>query len=188
MCCGCERRTQVMIIASVGLVLTAFSSIGVFQSLSGAIQGKKEIWEPLLQIPSYVISIAAFSLCLKGARSGKKFFLIPSMILVGICILTYTILAAIFIVSGYNKTILDMIGYDEEKSKLFPDLDETKIVNIFIFSCLASIGLCIYILATLMKFYLQLSSPESLITRDSHHHLYKPSQSARESFPMAGMA
>ena len=182
----CELRTQVKVIASVGLVLTVFSSIGVFQSLNGAIQGKKEIWQPLLEISAYVFSLAAYSLCLKGARSDKKFFLVPLMILVGISMITYTILAAILIVSGYNKTILDMIGYDEEMSKVFADLDEAEVVNIFIFTLLASIGLCIYILATLVKFYLQLSSPEN-----QPNHLYVPrkyDKPERESFPMAGMA
>ena len=172
----CELRTQVKVFASVGLVLTVFSSIGVFQSLNGAIQGKKEIWEPLLEISAYVFSLAAYSLCLKGARSDKKFFLIPLMILVGIAMITYTILAAILIVSGYNKTILDMMGYDEEMSKVL-DLDEAEIVNILIFASLASIGLCVYILATLVKFYLQLSSQEN-----------QPSQPATEISPMAGMA
>ena len=184
----CELRTQVKVIASVGLVLTVFSSIGVFQSLNGAIQGKNEIWEPLLEISAYVFSLTAYSLCLKGARSDKKFFLIPLMILVGISMIMYTILAAILIVSGYNKTILDMIGYDEEMSKVFADLDEAEVVNIFIFTLLASIGLCIYILATLVKFYLQLSSPNQT---NQPNHLYVPSKydkPERESFPMAGMA
>ena len=153
----CELQTQVKIIAVVGLVLTVLSSIGVFQSIIGAIQGKHEIWVPLLDISAFVFSIAAHSLCLKGARSGKKVFLIPLMILAGISIIMYTILAAILIVSGYNKTILDMIGYDEEMSKFFA-LDGAEIINIFIFTSLASIGLCVYILATLVKFYLQLSS------------------------------
>ena len=180
----CELKTQVRIIATVGLVLTAFSSIGVFQSLSGAIEGKNEIWEPLLVIPAYVFKIAAYSLCLKGARSSKKYFLIPLMVLEGIAIIMYTILAAILIVSGYNITILVMLGYDEEMSNVFADLDERVIKDVFLFATLASIGLCVYILTTLVKFYLKLSSPETI----SPHHLYKPSQPARESFPMAGMA
>ena len=169
----CELRTQVKVIASVGLVLTVFSSIGVFQSLNGAIQGKNEIWEPLLEISAYVFSVAAYFLCLKGARSGKKFFLIPSMIVVGISILMYTILAAILIASRYNKTILDMIGYDEEMSMVFAHLDEADIANTFIFASLASIATCVYILTTLVKFYLKLSSPEN-----------QPSQPERESFPI----
>ena len=169
----CELRTQVKVIASVGLVLTVFSSIGVFQSLNGAIQGKNEIWEPLLEISAYVFSLTAYSLCLKGARSDKKFFLVPLMILVGISMITYTILAAILIVSGYNKTILDMIGYDEEMSNVFADLDERVIKDVFLFATLASIGLCVYILTTLVKFYLKLSSPEN-----------QPSQPERESFPI----
>ena len=169
----CELRTQVKVIASVGLVLTLFSSIGVFQSLNGAIQGKNEIWEPLLEISAYVFSLTAYSLCLKGARSDKKFFLVPLMILVGISMITYTILAAILIVSGYNKTILDMIGYDEEMSNVFADLDERVIKDVFLFATLASIGLCVYILTTLVKFYLKLSSPEN-----------QPSQPERESFPI----
>ena len=173
----CELRNQVWIIASVGFVLTAFSSIGVFQFISGAIQGVIEIWVPLLVISVYVFRIVAYTLCLDGARCSKKVFLIPLMVLEGISIIMCTILAAILIVSGYNKTILDMIGYDEEMSKVFANLDESQIVNTFIFSCLASIGVCIYILATLVKFYLKLSSPES-----------QPSQPARESFPMSGMA
>ena len=84
--------------------------------------------------------------------------------------------------------ILDMIGYDEEMSKVFADLDEAEVVNIFIFTLLASIGLCIYILATLVKFYLQLSSPNQT---NQPNHLYVPSKydkPERESFPMAGMA
>ena len=173
---SCELRTQVKIFAIVGLVLTAFTSIGVFQSLSGAIQGKKEIWEPLLAIPVYVFSIAAYTPCLKGARSNEKIFLIPMMIFLGIHILYSIILAAILSVSGYNKTILDWMGYDEEMSKVL-DLDEAEIVNILIFASLASIGLCVYILATLVRFYLKLSSSEN-----------QPSQPARVSFPMAGMA
>ena len=153
----CELRTQVTIIASVGFVLTTFIAIGVFQSILGAIQGEKEIWEPLPEISVFVFRIAAYTLCLDGTRSSKKFFLIPLMVLEGISMIMYTILAAILIVSGYNKTILDMIGYDEEMSKVFADLDEAEVVNIFIFTLLASIGLCIYILATLVKFLIKVN-------------------------------
>ena len=173
----CELRTQVTIIASVGFVLTTFIAIGVFQSIFGVIQGEKEIWEPLPEISVFVFRIAAYTLCLDGTRSSKKFFLIPLMVLEGISMIMYTIVAAILIVSVYNKMILDMIGYDEEISKVFAGLDEADIINIFIFTSLASIGLCVYILATLVKFYLQLSSQEN-----------QPSQPATEISPMAGMA
>ena len=173
----CELQTQVKIIAVVGLVLTVLSSIGVFQSIIGAIQGKHEIREPLLDISAFVFSIAAHSLCLKGARSGKKVFLIPLMILAGISIIMYTILAAILIVSASNKMILDMTGYDEEISKAFADLDEAEMVIVFICVTLARIGFGIYILVSLVKYYLQLSSSEN-----------QPSQPTRESFPMAGIA
>ena len=172
----CELRTQVTIIASVGFVLTTFIAIGVFQSIFGVIQGEKEIWEPLPEISVFVFRIAAYTLCLDGTRSSKKFFLIPLMVLEGISMIMYTIVAAILIVSVYNKMILDMIGYDEKMSKFFA-LDGTEIINIFIFTSLASIGLCVYILATLVKFYLQLSSQEN-----------QPSQPATEISPMAGMA
>ena len=172
----CELRTQVTIIASVGFVLTTFIAIGVFQSIFGVIQGEKEIWEPLPEISVFVFRIAAYTLCLDGTRSSKKFFLIPLMALEGISMIMYTIVAAILIVSVYNKMILDMIGYDEEMSKFFA-LDGEEIINIFIFTSLASIGLCVYILATLVKFYLQLSSQEN-----------QPSQPATEIRPMAGMA
>ena len=172
----CELRTQVWIIASVGFVLTTFIAIGVFQSILGAIQGEKEIWEPLPEISVFVFRIAAYTLCLDGTRSSKKFFLIPLMVLEGISIIMCTILAPILIVSDYIKMILDTIGYDEEMSKVFAGFDEADIINIFIFISLASIGLSVYILATLLKFYLQLSSPEN-----------QPSQPAREFIPLAGM-
>ena len=173
----CELRNQVWIIASVGFVLTAFSSIGVFQFISGAIQGVIEIWVPLPVITIYVFRIVAYTLCLDAVRCSKKNFLIPLMVLEGISIIMCTILAAILIVSGYPKMILDRIGYDEEMSKVFAGLDEADIINIFIFISLASIGLSVYILATLVKFYLQLSSLEN-----------QPSQPAREFIPLAGIA
>ena len=167
MCCCCSLRTHTKVIAVICLIFT-LGAAGTIGGLMAKTRDTVTTDERLdnggnmggalaIQIPIYLVSIMCDVLCLVGAIKGNKCMLVPFMVKMVLLILADAAVAILLIVSGgMVGSFITGSTNDSNVQSLAGALSAT--IFILLIPLLIGIGIAIYFLVIVVRYFKELSS------------------------------
>ena len=172
MCCCCSLRTHTKVIAIICLIFTALGALNLIGTIGAFNAGTRDAVTTDarlfyggdmgialgVQIPIYLFCILSDVLCLVGAIKNSKPFLVPFIVKMVLLLLADAVIAILFIYWGATVGSLMAGSANDQGFQNVAGAFSATIFFVFLIPLLIGIGIAIYFLVIVVRYFKEISS------------------------------